>query len=404
MSSPSSSSSSKAPSRSHPNPPHSPFPSSSSSPAPTAHQQQQQQQPAQIPDSPPATLPLPLSASLVLTSLPQDASTALARAVEEVDGMRDKGEFFFYFFFGVFGEGGFFLLPLPAPRNRSQSTNPLSSPARRPTVTIRLQPIGAAPQLRQRVFRVSATNRFETVVMYLRRKLGAETSGGSGGGGQSVFCYVNNIFAPGLDEGVGGLWRVSFFFLFFRFNFLGLFFLFLICIYFSCYFRNFVSPNDGGFNVDCTCPLFSSLPQSHGTKPPPNSSPPPYPKTVFQNGRPTHRGLLHDTRLWLKRKPWYFLFSRRKGAGFRCWGKSGEGRRFREEGSVSRKAPLSSSLPFTSPSRHFEFFSFLDFPLLRSHLSPIHQNRNLRCSCTDGNNWSCDSGSRECWGDEGNED
>lgn len=37
--------------------------------------------------------------------------------------------------------------------------------------------------------------------------------GGRGGdgldGGGSVFCYVNNVFAPGLDEGVGGLWRVS---------------------------------------------------------------------------------------------------------------------------------------------------------------------------------------------------
>jgi len=24
-----------------------------------------------------------------------------------------------------------------------------------------------------------------------------------------VFCYVNSVFAPGLDEGVGNLWRVS---------------------------------------------------------------------------------------------------------------------------------------------------------------------------------------------------
>jgi hypothetical protein len=23
-----------------------------------------------------------------------------------------------------------------------------------------------------------------------------------------VFCYVNSVFAPGLDEGVGNLWRV----------------------------------------------------------------------------------------------------------------------------------------------------------------------------------------------------
>jgi hypothetical protein len=24
-----------------------------------------------------------------------------------------------------------------------------------------------------------------------------------------VFCYVGNVFSPGLDEGVGDLWRVS---------------------------------------------------------------------------------------------------------------------------------------------------------------------------------------------------
>lgn len=37
--------------------------------------------------------------------------------------------------------------------------------------------------------------------MFLRKKLGAENG--------AVFCYVNNVFAPGLDEGVGNLWRVS---------------------------------------------------------------------------------------------------------------------------------------------------------------------------------------------------
>lgn len=68
-------------------------------------------------------------------------------------------------------------------------------------VTIRLHPIGAAPQLRQKVFRISASNRFETVVIFLRKKLGAEHG--------AVFCYVNSVFAPGLDEGVGNLWRVS---------------------------------------------------------------------------------------------------------------------------------------------------------------------------------------------------
>lgn len=49
------------------------------------------------------------------------------------------------------------------------------------------------------------------MVSFLARKLkdvGDGGGGGSGGGG-GVFCYVNSVFAPGLDEGVGGLWRVS---------------------------------------------------------------------------------------------------------------------------------------------------------------------------------------------------
>lgn len=77
--------------------------------------------------------------------------------------------------------------------------------------------MGSAPHLKQRIFRVSSANRFETVVSFLTRKLagqsGWEGKGGAGAGGVGgVFCYVNSVFAPGLDEGVGGLWRVSGFF------------------------------------------------------------------------------------------------------------------------------------------------------------------------------------------------
>jgi len=38
---------------------------------------------------------------------------------------------------------------------------------------------------------------------------GGEEGASAGGGNGSVFCYVNSVFAPGLDEGVGALWRVS---------------------------------------------------------------------------------------------------------------------------------------------------------------------------------------------------
>ncbi|KAI9726687.1 MAG: Ubiquitin-like protein [Cirrosporium novae-zelandiae] len=100
------------------------------------------------------TVPLTMSASVVLSSLPKDASAAL----QDVDKMEPK------------------------------------------KVTIHFQPIGGAPILRRKTYKISATQRFETVVNFLRKQLGCKPS-------DSVFLYVNSIFAPGLDEGVGGLWR-----------------------------------------------------------------------------------------------------------------------------------------------------------------------------------------------------
>ena len=76
-------------------------------------------------------------------------------------------------------------------------------------MTVRFKPIGSAPQLRRMVFQVSSSNRFETVVTFLRKKI-LETGKGADATKQdgSVFCYVNSVFAPSLDEGVGGLWKV----------------------------------------------------------------------------------------------------------------------------------------------------------------------------------------------------
>lgn len=49
---------------------------------------------------------------------------------------------------------------------------------------------------------MSASQKFETVVNFLRKKLDCKPA-------DSLFCYVNSVFAPGLDEGVGNLHRVS---------------------------------------------------------------------------------------------------------------------------------------------------------------------------------------------------
>jgi ubiquitin-like protein ATG12 len=100
-------------------------------------------------------LPLTMMASTVLTGLPHDASAALASA------------------------GGF----------------------EQEKVQVRFRPVGSAPQLRPEVRKVTATQKFETVVTFLRKQLAISPTDG-------LFLYVNSAFAPALDEIVGNLHRV----------------------------------------------------------------------------------------------------------------------------------------------------------------------------------------------------
>ncbi|CAD6502353.1 BgTH12-04946 [Blumeria graminis f. sp. triticale] len=67
-------------------------------------------------------------------------------------------------------------------------------------VTVHFNAIGSAPLLRQNLCKISSTQRFEAIVAYLRRTLKVAPS-------ESVFLYVNNSFAPALDEVVGNLHR-----------------------------------------------------------------------------------------------------------------------------------------------------------------------------------------------------
>ncbi len=71
-----------------------------------------------------------------------------------------------------------------------------------PVVKVRLSPLPSTRALKPPVFNCGTGQRFEFVVRFIRRRLGLKESEG-------VFCYVNSVFAPGLDEGVGNLWRVS---------------------------------------------------------------------------------------------------------------------------------------------------------------------------------------------------
>jgi ubiquitin-like protein ATG12 len=103
---------------------------------------------------------LTMAASVVLGNLPRDATAALeaaAAAAAAVGGEKGK-------------------------------------------VQIRIQPISSAPHLTQRVFKISPTSPFSSIHRFLRRKLGLKPH-------EALHCYVGNVFAPGLEEEVGGLWR-----------------------------------------------------------------------------------------------------------------------------------------------------------------------------------------------------
>lgn len=106
-------------------------------------------------DSP--DLPLTMTASTVLMTLPRDATAALAAA------------------------GGF-------PQEK---------------IVVRFKPVGSAPPIRRELLKVGSVHKFESVVAYLRKTLKVSDT-------ESVFLYINNTFAPALDEVVGNLWRASF--------------------------------------------------------------------------------------------------------------------------------------------------------------------------------------------------
>jgi len=103
-------------------------------------------------DSP--DLPLTMTASTVLMTLPRDATAALAAS------------------------GGF-------PQEK---------------VVVSFKPVGSAPPLKQSSVYVGSAQRFDSVVAFLRKKLRVKET-------ESVFLYVNSVFAPSLDEIVGNLWQ-----------------------------------------------------------------------------------------------------------------------------------------------------------------------------------------------------
>jgi ubiquitin-like protein ATG12 len=70
------------------------------------------------------------------------------------------------------------------------------------TVLLHFRPGPSTPQLPRGIqkYKMSSALHFDAIIKFLRKKLQLRDH-------ESIFCYVNQVFAPGLDEGVGNLWR-----------------------------------------------------------------------------------------------------------------------------------------------------------------------------------------------------
>ncbi|KAK4636087.1 Ubiquitin-like protein ATG12 [Fulvia fulva] len=123
-----------------------------------------------------------------MASSPQQSSSSPDAPIEEEDGAADLP---------MTMAASVVLDQLPKDAHRALET---AGELEQAKVTVRLSPLPNTPQLKQPRFKCSSNQRFEYIVRFLRRKLGLKDS-------ESVFCYVNSVFAPGLDEGVGNLWR-----------------------------------------------------------------------------------------------------------------------------------------------------------------------------------------------------
>ncbi|KAH0614863.1 uncharacterized protein H6S33_000499 [Morchella sextelata] len=139
--------------------------------------------PPKIPEEDAGDLPVALSASLVLTSLPRDGRMALDKALspKPTKGVLPMSHY---------------QLPLVGYIQNVSLTLHLF------IVSIRFKAIGSAPILNKDVYKIKTNQRFENVVKFLRDNLGIPAS-------ESIFTYINATFAPALDENVGNLYNVS---------------------------------------------------------------------------------------------------------------------------------------------------------------------------------------------------
>ncbi|KAL7418269.1 Ubiquitin-like protein [Cryptotrichosporon argae] len=67
-------------------------------------------------------------------------------------------------------------------------------------IVVRFKSIGSAPIMKTNVFKVTAGNKFQAVIVFLRGQLGLKA-------GDPLFTYINGAFAPAPDDTVGNLFK-----------------------------------------------------------------------------------------------------------------------------------------------------------------------------------------------------
>ncbi|KAF8154743.1 ubiquitin-like autophagy protein Apg12-domain-containing protein [Crassisporium funariophilum] len=67
-------------------------------------------------------------------------------------------------------------------------------------VVVRFKGVGNAPIMKQNMYKITATNRFQAVIQFLRKELGWQN-------GEPLFLYINSTFSPAPDDTVLNLFK-----------------------------------------------------------------------------------------------------------------------------------------------------------------------------------------------------
>ncbi|KAG1832324.1 putative ubiquitin-like modifier [Suillus subalutaceus] len=67
-------------------------------------------------------------------------------------------------------------------------------------VVVRFKAVGNAPIMRQNFYKITASNRFQAVIQFLRKELSWKA-------GDPLFTYINLAFSPAPDDTVSNLYK-----------------------------------------------------------------------------------------------------------------------------------------------------------------------------------------------------